>query len=283
MRLEFDGAVYHVTSRGNDRETVFFDDCDRLRFLEILKDVVDRFGWRCHAYCMMTNHYHLLIETPQAGLSRGMQFLNGVYTQHVNRTHNRVGHLFQGRYKAILVEKDSYLLELARYVVLNPVRAKMVRRIDGWQWSSYGATAGLETVPPMLTVEWLLAQFGSDRVQAAREYRRFVGQGRGVDVWEELRGGCVLGSKRFLERLQPLLSDVQGAEISKREKLVARPTLDELFADVTGKADRNERIHEAVRVHRYTLSEVGSYVGLLYSTISMIAKHQHELRQESEK
>jgi len=278
--LTFDTASDPV-ARGNDRESIFFNDGDRSRFLEILTDAVDRHGWLCHAYCLMTNHYHLLVETPQAGLSRGMQLLNGVYTQHVNRTHNRVGHLFQGRYKAILVEKDSYLLELARYVVLNPVRAKMVRRIDGWKWSSYRATAGLESVPPLLTVEWLLGQFGADPARAAREYRRFVRQGRGVDVWEELRGGCVLGSDRFVEELHPLLNDVQGAEIRKRERFLARPALDGLFEGVTDKADRNHRIYEAVRVHRYTLSEVGSYVGLLCSTISMIAKREHELLRES--
>ena len=127
LRIEFPGALYHVTSRGNARQRVFRDDEDREMFLATLAWVVERFGWRCHAYCLMDNHIHLLIETPQPNLSRGMRQLNGVYTQPFNRRHRKVGHLFQGRFKAVLVEKERYLLELARYIVLNPVRAKMVK------------------------------------------------------------------------------------------------------------------------------------------------------------
>ena len=126
LRIEFEGALYHVTSRGNARQHIFLHDSDRKKFFDVLADVVERFQWICHAYCLMDNHYHLVIETPEANLSRGMRQLNGVYTQVFHRRHGRVGHLFQGRYKAILVEKESYLLELAKYVVLNPVRAGLV-------------------------------------------------------------------------------------------------------------------------------------------------------------
>ena len=157
LRLEYEGALYHVTSRGNAREGIFSDERDRERFLGILADVVARYGWICHAYCLMSNHYHLLIETPQAGLSHGMQLLNGVYTQWFNHRHKRAGHLFQGRFKGILVEKDNYLLELARYIVLNPVRAKMVQNVGDWPWSSYPATAGELQAPPLLTVEQILS------------------------------------------------------------------------------------------------------------------------------
>jgi REP element-mobilizing transposase RayT len=136
--------VYHVTARGNAREPIFFDDEDRQSFLTILGSVVNRFNWLCHAYCLMGNHYHLLIETPDGNLSRGMRQLNGVYTQKVNRRYSRVGHLFQGRFKSILVDKGSYLLELARYVVLNPVRAKLVKDPKDWEWSSYRATVGVK-------------------------------------------------------------------------------------------------------------------------------------------
>jgi REP element-mobilizing transposase RayT len=135
LRIEYPGAVYHITSRGNAYQDVFLDDADRERFLEVLKQTVDRFNWLCHAYCLMMNHYHLLIETVDPTLSRGMRQLNGVYTQAFNRRHERVGHLFQGRYKAILVEKETYLLELSRYIVLNPVRAKMVKKPEEWEWS----------------------------------------------------------------------------------------------------------------------------------------------------
>jgi REP element-mobilizing transposase RayT len=167
LRIEFAGALYHVTSRGNERRAIFFSDDDRLAFLGILADVVDRFNWLCHAYCLMTNHYHLLVETADANLSKGMRQLNGVYTQYVNRTHQRVGHLFQGRFKGILVQRDSYLLELARYIVLNPVRAGMVSHPADWPWSSYRGTVGLEEPPAFLTTDWVVSAFGQERARAA--------------------------------------------------------------------------------------------------------------------
>lgn len=142
LRIEFSGALYHITARGNARQDIYLTDDDREQFLEILQRVKDRHQWQCHAYCLMSNHYHLLIETQVPSLSKGMKLLNGTYTQSFNRTHHRVGHVFQGRFKGILVEKDSYLLELARYIVLNPVRAGMVRSAKDWAWSSYRATAG---------------------------------------------------------------------------------------------------------------------------------------------
>jgi putative transposase len=137
LRLEFAGALYHITSRGNDRNLIYLQDDDFELFLQILANVCERYNWVVHAYCLMSNHYHLLVETPDANLSQGMRQLNGVVTQSMNRKHHRVGHLLQGRYKAILVEKDAYLLELCRYIVLNPVRANMVSSPDEWPWSSW--------------------------------------------------------------------------------------------------------------------------------------------------
>jgi len=142
LRLEFRGALYHVTSRGEGREDIYVDDADREEWLDVPGEVCGRFNWMVHAYCLMTNHYHVLLETPDGNLSRGMRQLNGVYTQRFNRAHARVGHVFQGRYKAVIVQKDAYLMELARYIVLNPVRARMVRSAREWRWSSYRATAG---------------------------------------------------------------------------------------------------------------------------------------------
>lgn len=272
LRIEYEGAVYHITSRGNARQDIFLDDEDRLSFLKILSDVVARYNWVCHAYCLMPNHYHLLVETPDANLSRGMRQLNGLYTQTFNRRHGRVGHLLQGRYKAILVEKESYLLELARYIVLNPVRTKLVRHPRAWRWSSYRATAGEERAPDFLTVDWILSQFHRDRDLARRKYSKFVGQGRGVNVWDKLRGGVILGTEGFVRELKPLLQEkTLTVEIPRRERLVTRPTLEELFSGIKGRKDRNERIYEAVRVYGYTLKEVAEAVGLHYSTVSLIA------------
>ena len=222
----------------------------------------------------MSNHYHLLAETPVPNLSKGMQLLNGVYTQRFNRAAKRSGHVFQGRFKAILVEKESHLLELARYVVLNPVRAKMVRFAQDWPWSSYRATAGQVEVPEFLAVDWILSQFDTKRASAIRAYRRFVSQGRGVDVWEELRAGSLLGGDEFAERIRPLLVDAPlDPNILRRERDAARPSLVALFSDVADKRGRAQRIHEAVREHHYTLQEVGDHLGLHFSTIGVIAKH----------
>ena len=158
LRLEYAGALYHITARGNGRGEIFVDDEDRQRFLSALAATVIRLGWLCHAYCLMDNHYHLLIETPTASLSEGMRQINGTYTQSFNRRHGRVGHVLQGRFKAILVERESYLLELCRYIVLNPVRAGLVKEAGRYPWSSYRATAGLEAAPAGLMVDWVLSQ-----------------------------------------------------------------------------------------------------------------------------
>ncbi len=144
LRLELAGGLYHITSRGDRRENIYDNDEDRKKWLENLGNTCRRFNWRCHAYCLMDNHYHIVIETAEANLSKGMRQLNGVYTQYYNRQHGRVGHVFQGRYKGILVERDEYLLELARYVVLNPIRANMIKNIEDWKWSSYNAMIGEE-------------------------------------------------------------------------------------------------------------------------------------------
>jgi REP element-mobilizing transposase RayT len=153
IRIEYPGAVYHVTARGNARMAVFVDDADRMGFLEILEDVIKRFNWLCHSYCLMGNHYHLLLETIDGNLSAGMRHINGVYTQYFNRRHDRVGHVFQGRFKAILVEKERYLLELCRYVVLNPVRAGMVKLPEEYGWSSYRSIAGISKQLSFLGVD----------------------------------------------------------------------------------------------------------------------------------
>jgi REP element-mobilizing transposase RayT len=157
--LEYPGALYHVTARGDRREDIFFREEDRADFLSVLGEVCDRFNWVVHAYCQMTNHYHLLVETVDGNLGRGMRQLNGVYTQRFNRRHGLVGHLFQGRYKAILVQKESYLLELTRYVVLNPVRAGMVADPANWPWSSYRTVVGEAPAPEWLDTDGLLGQF----------------------------------------------------------------------------------------------------------------------------
>ena len=283
LRIEFEGAVYHVTARGNARQDIFLHDEDRAEFLNVFADVVDRFDWNCHAYCLMSNHYHLLIEIPKANLSKGMRQLNGVYTQGFNRRHGRVGHVLQGRFESILIEKESHLLELARYVVLNPVRVGMVSHARLWRWSSYRATSGETLTPKFLTTDWILSQFDKDIHQAQMAYRRFVREGRDASPWEDLRGGVLLGTKHFVEQMKPRLKDrAMAKEIPRRQRLAARPSLDELFGDIKGdKAARNVKIHEAVRHHQYTLAELQNYLGLHYSAISRAVKKVEESRENA--
>ena len=186
-------------------------------------------GWVCYAYCLMDNHYHLMMETPEPSLVRGMRRLNGVYTQAFNRRHNKVGHVFQGRYKAILVDKENYLLELCRYVVLNPVRAKMVKRPEDWRHSSYRATAGKSAPPQWLAVEKVLSFFGGQRAN----YRKFVAEGLGeTSVWEDLKGQIYLGNDAFLERMQNLVDRKAVHGIANAQTKPLRPGVDEIVATV---------------------------------------------------
>lgn len=276
LRLEYPGALYHVTARGNARQAVIEGDDDYHLFLDVLAGVISRFKWLCHAYCLMDNHYHLLIETPEGRLSEGMRHLDGVYTQRFNRRHQRVGHVFQGRFKAILVERESYLLELCRYVVLNPVRAKIVKRPQDYAWSSYRASAGLADPLPYLTTDWVLGQFGAQRRRAQQKYREFVAAGMSLpSPWQALRGQVVLGGENFLNKLQPLLAK-RGAirEVPRAQRLVSRPALSKLFAEgpVADKAKRDQLIRLACLKHGYTLTEVADHLSMHYTTVSKIVR-----------
>lgn len=214
LRIEFSNALYHVSSRGDRREPIYEDDEDRLCFVSILNDVIAQMNWLCHAYCLMTNHYHLIIETPDGNLAKGMRQLNGVFTQSSNRRHHRSGHLFQGRYKSILVDKNAYLLELTRYVVLNPVRAGMVRQAQDWPWSSYRAMMGLEAPLEGLQTDALLALFSKYRATARKQYARFVAEGIGAaNPWEHLQGQIYLGDERFVKRMQGKMNK-QSADVN---------------------------------------------------------------------
>ena len=190
LRIQYDGALYHITSRGNARKAIYRDDEDRRIFLDILFNVNKRYNWICHAYCLMNNHYHLIIETPDGNLSKGARQLNGVYTQTYNKRHHRVGHIFQGRYKAILVEKESHLLEVCRYVVLNPVRAKAVARPEEWRWSSYRGTSGMEKPHPCLTTVLGTGTIQHKEGASGEEIQRICRGGeRGSDHLEESERG----------------------------------------------------------------------------------------------
>lgn len=271
LRLSFPGAVYHVTSRGNARHDIVADDRDRSQWLSLLAHVVDRYGWLCHAYCLMDNHYHLVIETPKPNLSIGMRQLNGRYTQAYNRRHEQVGHVFQGRFTAILVEKDAHLLELCRYVVLNPVRAKIVSHPRLWMWSSYRATVGETKAPGWLTTDWILSQFGQRGGPAQARYRTFVAEGRGGPApWEQLTGQIYLGSEKFVAQHQP---NRVIRDIPRRQTQAQRPSLETLFER---KGDLEKTIHQAYRQYGYRLADIADHLGVHAATVSRRLKRAEQ-------
>ena len=216
-----------MTSRGNEKREIFRAAADRVEMIALLGETVVRYRWALHAYVLMSNHYHLLVETLEPTLSRGMHHLNGVYTQRLNRKYGRVGHLFQGRFHGVLIERESHLLEVARYVVLNPVRAGLVDSPEAWRWSSYRATAGLAPAPVWLQVDWTLSQFGPRRGDSTRAYRRFVAAGKATArPWDRVQNQIFLGGERFRKQMQARTSEVPlPDEIPHRQALVGRPSI----------------------------------------------------------
>lgn len=275
LRIEYPGAVYHVTSRGNARADICDDDNDRHLFLSILGQTVKRFNWLCHAYCLMDNHYHLLIETPEGNLSAGMRHLNGVYTQSYHRRHHSDGHVFKGRFKAVLVEKENHLLELCRYVVLNPVRAHMVERAELYHWSSYLPTLGKAAVPPYLTTEWILSNFSASLPESRRLYRQFVHEGMAASQtpWEKLSGQIILGADGFIQQAKEMIGGREEIlEIPRTQRHLGRPDVADIFPAETkiAKQERDRLIHHAYDTHGYTLKEIAQALGVHYTTISKV-------------
>lgn len=271
LRLQFAGALYHVTSRGNGRADIYFTDADRSAWLAVLAQTCQRFNWRVHAWCQMSNHYHLLVETPEANLAEGMRQLNGVYTQHVNRVHRRVGHVFQGRYKAVLVERESHLLEVSRYVVLNPVRAGMVADAGEWPWSSYDAMRGLVPAPEWLEVDALLRDFGQSRARAVAAYVDFVRAGVGLpSLWESLRGQLYLGSDGFVERIQALIEQ-EGQALDEVPRQHRRPAAKPL-AWYAAELPRDEAMAVAYASGDHTMKAIAEHFEVHYATVSRAVK-----------
>ena len=273
LRIEFAGALYHVTARGNARADIYLDTADRRQFMQLLRNTLDRYDWSCHAYCLMDNHYHLLLETNTASLSKGMKFLNGTYTQYFNRRHQRVGHVFQGRFKAILVQKDSHLLELTRYIVLNPVRAQMVHNPEDWPWSSYRAMLGHTDNDACLSRAWVLASFAATESLAQQRYRDFVNAGRGqASPWQQLKNQIFLGDENFVNAMQDKLRPGQSLrDIPKRQKQAAIRPLS-FFAEQY--PSRDAGMAQAYRSGHYTLTQVGEHFGVSYATVSRAVKRE---------
>jgi len=275
LRIEYPGAIYHITSRGNGRGDIYQNDDDRENFLDVLASVIVRFGWICHSYCLMGNHYHLLIETPEPTLCGGMRQLNGVYTQRYNRSHNHVGHVFQGRYKAIVVDRDVYLLELCRYVVLNPVRAKMVKNVREWIWSSYAAMIGEVAPPSWLSVDWLLSQFGKQRLRSMERYAQFVDGGLSIgSVWSDLNYQIYLGGDDFVDHIKAHVNGEHDlAEVPRAQWKKSPKTLDAYVDEYRGGVcDRQHAMALAFINGGYRMNEIAKRFGVHYTTVSRAVK-----------
>ncbi|MCK9368093.1 MAG: transposase [Metallibacterium scheffleri] len=271
VRLEFGGALYHVTARGDRREAIYEDDADRKHFLEVLGQVIGQFNWCCHAYCLMGNHYHVVIATPDGNLSKGMRQLNGVFTQWSNRRHRRTGHLFQGRYKAILVDADNYLLELTRYVVLNPVRAHMVDAPAKWPWSSYQAVTGEVDAPAWLETDGLLAQFGTRRARAVAAYEKFVHEGmEGESIWKHLNRQVFLGNDAFVagahQRTGLRPDDINIPRAQRR------PPAQPLDAIAKAHPDRDTAMRAAWATGEYSYTQIAAHFGVHFTTVGRIVR-----------
>ncbi|MBK7353664.1 MAG: transposase [Nitrosomonas sp.] len=274
LRIEFPGGLYHVTSRGDRREPIYLDDSDRASWLSLFGHVCQRFNWICHIYCLMDNHYHIVVETIEGNLSKGMRQLNGMYTQAFNRRHNRTGHVYQGRYKAILVEKDSYLLELSRYVVLNPVRAGLIKNVDQWSWSSYSAMIGKNDYPDWLQTKWVLSQFSKQRKQAIAAYIDFVREGIGLpSIWNDLQGQIYLGKEEFIKKMQQHVQlDKNISEIPRTQRIAKAKPLSYYSAF----KERNTAITAAYQTGNFTMKAIADEFGVHYATVSRIVKNSEK-------
>src|SRR3972149_6006846 len=228
LRIQYPGALYHITSRGNERKNIFVDDADRFRFLELLKDYHDRYNILIHSFVLMDNHYHLILETSEGNLLKVMHGINGGYTGYFNRKYERSGHLFQGRYKGILVEKDAYLLSLSRYVHMNPVRAKIVKKPEQYRWSSYPGYIGKEKECKWVEHSWILSNFGKGGKTARRKYREYVEESFNKDMEnpaKNLYGQIILGSDKFIEKIREMFKGKTiSKEITERKRLLKNPS-----------------------------------------------------------
>jgi len=281
LRIEYPGAHYHVTSRGNERKDVFKSQKDRAQFLSYLESAVNRYEAVIHAYCLMSNHYHLLLETPAGNLSKIMQHINGAYTNYFNVKRKRSGHLFQGRYKAIVIEADEYAQELSRYIHLNPVRANMVGKPEEYRWSSYLDYIGARKRPEWLETSLILNYFGKGE-ERFRKYRGFVEELLGSEYESPLGGvvaSTILGSESFVSELTEKHVDGKQSdrELPAVRKLTTKPSLQAILEAATdisssSKAAKNASIYLCHKYSGAGLKEIGEMFGIKESAVSQATR-----------
>ena len=282
LRMQFPGAFYHVTSRGNEKRTVFTDNQGRERFLAYLESAVERYGAVIHVWCLMGNHYHLFLETPRGNLSQIMRHINGAYTTYFNARHKRSGHLFQGRYKAIIVEADSYALELSRYIHLNPVRAQLTAKPEEYSWSSYRSYIGEETARPWLTTTRILDYFNNSQLSRRGTYRKFVEDLLTAEYSSPLQAtiaSTLLGSPRFVKEISHahLGQTTDARNLPASRTLHQQPTIREILKVVDsqfgqGTQSRNFAIYCCHRYSGAKLREIGAQFGISDAAVSQASR-----------
>jgi REP element-mobilizing transposase RayT len=293
LRIEYHGAFYHITSRGNERKDIFKTQKDREQFLSYLESATERYGAVIHIYCLMNNHYHLVLQTPLGNLSQIMRYINGSYTTYYNIKKQRAGHLLQGRYKAILVEMDAYAQELSRYIHLNPVRSGVVKKADEYPWSSYRYYIRADRKPAWLQTEFILNYFNKDITRAQKEYQRFV-EALGGKAYESplngVIGSTMLGNDDFINDIKErhLNHKRTNRDVPALKEFADRPTIDQIAAEVEKVFGNEPALSRRIKLylcHRYTgkrLKDIGEYFKVTESGVSQ-ARHRVAVALEKDK
>ncbi|MCK4905513.1 transposase [bacterium] len=290
LRIEYEGAFYHVTSRGNEQKEIFVDEQDQKQFLKYIEQQVTRYSIKVHVWCLMNNHYHLVIETPLANLSRVMQTLNTSYTVYFNHRHKRVGHLFQGRYKAILVQADEYLEHLSRYIHLNPVRAGVVKKLEEYKWSSYRDYIYKNRNVQFLTTGFILGMFNSNTEKAKKLYKESIEKDSNTDanfIKDNISGGLILGKSDFVNWVKSkFIVDRKDEELTSLKRLEKRITINQIETEIRKRVEK-EKLQRKLYIYlirKYTdkkLEDIARLLGnMSYSAISQMCRRIEKHREE---
>lgn len=283
LRIEYPNAFYHVTSRGNEKKEIFKSSADREKFLEYLESAVTRYGAVIHTYCLMSNHYHILLETPLGNLSQIMRHINGAYTTYYNIKRKRAGHLLQGRYKAILVQADEYAKELSRYIHLNPVRAGITARPEEYPWSSYKTYIGKAEKPECLKTDFIHQFFDKDKKEAKKQYRQFTNDLIGKEYDSPLKrtvASTILGSENFIKEVteKHLGEKKNYRNLPELKELSSKPSIEEIIEKVKKVIGEDEEMSKAASIYlcrKYSgarLKEIGIYFGIGESGVSQASR-----------
>lgn len=281
LRIEYPGAFYHVVNRGLERRELFRHEKDHEFFLSLLNKAAEKFGLKVHSYCLMTNHYHLFVETPKGHIAKIMRLVDGTYTQKFNHKYNRVGPLMQGRYKATLVDQDHYSLQVSKYVHLNPLKAGMVKKLEDYKWSSYPFFVSKQKAYPFLQTSWLLGQFAKSAVKAKKAFKQFTLQDQEED-WspeKEAYKGIILGDTDFVESIkESYLSEKSDPEIPKLKHFHKSRTVEEILyfikaLSLTPSLERKALVYALKNYSPLTLKEIAKMTEHNhYSSVSQVDK-----------